>query len=400
MHIIVISLLYPPDIGGSATRARNVARGLQLQGNEVTVVAGFPHYPEGDVPKNLRNKALVKENDDGITVIRTYVPPLASKGLVNRLVIFACFMVSSLFGLIYIHRTYGVFASYPHILVVFPAKIYGWLLSAPVVLNVDDLWPESLTDLGMLREGQLKRFAERIARFAYRIADTIAPISPSYVEPIVVKYGVPKAKLEVIPGGVDLSLFRGQSGPNQRPTFDVLYIGAFSKAYNFEQVLEAANELHGIDAIRFQLRGQGEMVPAIKKQMEKNQVQNVSLVQNVVSRAEAARLMMNADALLLPLSGMENVEKGISSKLYEYQAAGKPIVCCSSGTPADYVRMSRSGLVVQPGDSVGLASAVLRLYKDPALASALGLSGREFVSSRYSVESVGEIVNNLFEVLH
>lgn len=399
MNIVVLSLIYPPDLGGSATRARNIARGLQLRGNEVTVVAGFPHYPEGDVPKKLRKRAFVNENDAGIVVIRTWVPPLASKGLLNRLVIFASFMISSLFALAYVRRVDGIFASNPQILAVFPAKIYGWLYGAPVILNVDDMWPESLSDLGMLGDGLIKRVSTQIARSAYRIADAITPISPSYVEPIVTKYGVPKSKVEVIPGGVDVTLFQGMSGPSQRPTFEVLYIGAFSRAYDFSQVLQAANELRGIEAIRFQLRGQGEMAPAVKGKIERMRLRNVSLTENTVSRAEAARLMMNADALLLPLSGLEYVEKGISSKLYEYQAAGRPIVCCSSGTPGNYVRQSGSGLVVQPGDFASLAAAVLRLFKDEALASKLGRSGRDFVLSRYSVEEVGRLAHEAFETI-
>ena len=137
--------------------------------------------------------------------------------------------------------------------------------------------------------------------------------------------------MDVIPGGVDIGLFHAESGPSQRSTFEVLYIGAFSMAYNFDQVLQAANELRGTESIRFELRGQGEMAPTIKRKIEKLQIQNVTLTQSLVSRAEAARLMMNADVLLLPLSGTENVEKGISTKLYEYQAAGRPIMCCSTG---------------------------------------------------------------------
>lgn len=236
------------------------------------------------MPQTLRRKALVRENDAGITVIRTYVPPLASRGLINRLVIFACFMLSSLFALTYIRRVDGAFASNPQILAAFPAKVYGWLFSAPMILNVDDLWPESLSELGMLRGGLLKGVSGRFARFAYRIADAIAPISPSYVEPIVTKYEVPRPKLEVIPGGVDVGLFQAKPGPSQRSTFEVLYIGAFSRAYDFGQVLRAANELRGIEAIRFQLRGQGEMAPAIKREIERLQIQNVTLTQGVVSR--------------------------------------------------------------------------------------------------------------------
>jgi colanic acid biosynthesis glycosyl transferase WcaI len=341
--------------------------------------------------------AFAREDDGGITVIRTYVPPLASKGLLNRLILFTCFMFSSLFALVHVRRVDGVFASNPQILSAFPSRVYGWLFSAPMILNVDDLWPESLFDLGMLTDGLLGRLSAWVARIAYRASDAITPISPSYVEPIVMKYGVPESKVKVIPGGVDVGLFENREGEDQRSAFEVLYIGAFSKAYNFTQVLQAANELGSIAEIRFQLRGQGEMAQTIKKEIQESHVQNVFVTETLVSRAEVASLMMEADVLLLPLNGTENVEKGISSKLYEYQAAGRPIVCCSSGTPGRYIRESGSGLVVQPGDSTGLAAAVLRLYNDPALASELGRSGREYVSSHYSMTRVGEMVNNLFE---
>ncbi|MBS7618945.1 hypothetical protein KEJ25_10240, partial [Candidatus Bathyarchaeota archaeon] len=73
IHILVISQIFPPDMGGSSTRAYNVAKGLLLNGTEVTVVAGFPHYPTGNVPKNLRKRALSIEHMDGFQVIRTFV---------------------------------------------------------------------------------------------------------------------------------------------------------------------------------------------------------------------------------------------------------------------------------------------------------------------------------------
>jgi colanic acid biosynthesis glycosyl transferase WcaI len=109
--------------------------------------------------------------------------------------------------------------------------------------------------------------------------------------------------------------------------------------------------------------------------------------------------MMAADALLLPLSGLENVERGISSKLYEYQAAGKPIICCSSGMPGRYVSETGSGIVVKPGDYEALAESILYLRDNPAIAEELGKYGREYVENNVSIDKIGSEMKNLFETL-
>ena len=100
-------------------------------------------------------------------------------------------------------------------------------------------------------------------------------------------------------------------------------------------------------------------------------------------------MLSDAEVLLLPLSGLENVERGISSKLYEYQAAGKPIICCSSGMPGRYVSETGSGLVVEPGDYEGLARSILYLRDHPGDAEGFGENGRRYVESNLSIDQIG-----------
>jgi len=384
-------------MGGSATRAYNLAKGLMANGVRVTVVAGVPHYPTGDVPKSYRWKALVKEPFANMKVIKTFVPPLASKGFARRVILFISFLVSSIFPLPFIGKVDGVFASYPQVLSFFPALVYGMVHRCPVILNVDDLWPESLYDLGMLKSKMLGKFGELVAKVAYLSADAITPISPSYIETIVNKYGVEKGKVVFIPGGVDLSLFSSNSSLiNRRDKFKVLYIGAFSPAYDFEQVLRAAKLLKREEEVSLVLQGGGEMMSVVANRIKELDLNNVELVDEIVPREEVAGVMMAADALLLPLSGLENVERGISSKLYEYQAAGKPIVCCSSGMPGRYVSETGSGIVVKPGDYKALAEAVLYLKENRAVAESLGASGRRYVESNMSIEKIGSQMMMLF----
>jgi glycosyltransferase involved in cell wall biosynthesis len=80
---------------------------------------------------------------------------------------------------------------------------------------------------------------------------------------------------------------------------------------------------------------------------------------------------------------------GISSKLYEYQAVGKPIICCAEGQPAEYVKETESGVVVKPGDYRALANTIIYLKENPEVAERLGISGRKYVERNLSIERIG-----------
>jgi len=376
-------------MGGSATRAYNIAKGLLANGVRVTVIAGFPHYPTGNIPKEYGKKILVLDRLDNMKVIRTFVPPLASKGFTKRLLLFTSFIVSSLFPLPFIKSVDGVFTSKPQVLSIFPSVVYGMVHKCPVILNIDDLWPEALYDLGMLKSNILKKLGEFIAKIAYSLADFITPTSQSYVKTIVNKYGTKECKIAVIPIGVDISLFPSNlSIFNKARMFKVLYIGSFSPAYNFDQILRAAKLLEG-EEINIVIQGSGEMAPLIRKRIKELELENVELIERIVSREKVANIMMEANVLLHPLSGLENIEKGISTKLYEYQASGKPIICCSSGMPGRYISETGSGLVIDPGDCEGLARSILYLRDHPNDAEEFGKNGRKYVENNLSIDKIG-----------
>ena len=180
-HVLIISQIFPPDLGGSATRALNLAKGLTRLGVKVTVIAGVPHYPLGKIPPGYRWKPFVVDRSGPFEVVRTFMLPLASEGLWKRMVLFATFMISAIFPIFRVRKPDLVFASNPQILSVFPSLVYGRLYSCPVILNVDDLWPESLYDLKMLASPLVAGLSERVAKTAYEMADSICPISPAYI---------------------------------------------------------------------------------------------------------------------------------------------------------------------------------------------------------------------------
>jgi len=402
MHVLILSQIFPPDMGGSATRAYNVAKGLVLNNVKVTVIAGFPHYPTGNVPKSLRKKALSIEYMEGFKVVRTFVSPLSSKGLVNRMILFVSFLVSSLFPLFIIDKADVVFASNPQVLVIVPSLIYRVFHRSSIVLNVDDLWPEEM-DVDAIRSGFMKKLLEvlvkNLAKVAYVMADMITPISPGYVKVIKGKYGIPERKIHVVRGGVDISKFKPMSSKNDGK-FTVLYSGAFSVAYDFDQMLKAAKILEKYEDVEIILQGGGELLNYVKQKVTEMKLKNVKIIDKIFSREDVAKLMSEADALILPLRDFGRPYLGISSKLYEYQAVGKPIICCAEGQPAEYVKETRSGVVIKPGDYEALAKAVLYLKDNSDLARELGDSGRRYVVKNLSIKSIGqEMVNVLQQVI-
>ena len=404
MNVLIIAQYFPPDLGGSATRAYNVARGLALNGCRVTVVTAFPHYPHGKIPPKYRWKPFRLEWMGKIKVIRTFILPLESRGLVNRILLFLTFMISCLFAVPLVGDVDVIWAANPDVVAIIPALMYGKVKRRPIVSNVDDLAIEDLYDLGLVRRGSLmSRLIEVIAKFCYNNVEALTPISPAYVKVLSERYGIERGKFHVVYGGVDLNIFRPKM-PRRRTLdedrFTVLYSGAFSVAYDFDQVLKAAKILEAKkNGIKFILQGKGELGGYIRHKIEEFGLGNVLLIDKLLSREEVAELLNEADVLIQPLGDFGKPHMGVSTKLYEYQAVGKPIICCSSGMPGVYISKTKCGVVIKPGDYESLAEAILYLKDNPKIASQMGENGRRFVEKHVSIEKIGRKMLGIFSVL-
>jgi hypothetical protein len=162
-------------------------------------------------------------------------------------------------------------------------------------------------------------------------------------------------------------------------------------------VFKAAKLLAPFSDVEFVIQGGGELSNTLKFKVKSMELSNVKIVDRIVSRDEVTRILSKAGVVLLPLNGIGSIEMGISSKLYEYQAAGKPIICCSRGQPGRYVSETESGIVVKPGDYEALAKAVLYLRENYSVVEKLGASGRRYVESNLSIEKIGLKMKDIFK---
>ncbi|MCW3995872.1 MAG: glycosyltransferase family 4 protein [Candidatus Bathyarchaeota archaeon] len=400
MNVLIIGEYFPPDLGGAATRASNVAKGLSINNCNVTVVTAFPHYPTGKIPKEYHSKPLKVEYAGKIRIIRTWILPLESKGILRRLFIFTSFIVSSMFALLLVGNIDVIWAANPDIFVLIPAIAYGGIKRKPVVSNVDDLIIEDLYDLNLVKRGSAtSKLAEFFARFLFSKVKAATPISPGYVETIA-RYGVNRRMIQVVRGGVDLEVFKPYPKRGNSGKFVVMYSGGFSIAYDFEQVFQAAKIIQESNSdVEFIIQGKGELLGSMQSRVKELKLKNVQIIDKLLPREAVSEFLSQADVLILPLADFKTPYRGMSSKLYEYQAVGKPIISCSQGLPSHYVIETSSGLTVNPGDFQALAQAVFCLKENQKLCRLMGSNGQKFVEISASINAIGLKMRSLFRNL-
>lgn len=395
MHVLVLAQYFPPDMGGGSTRASNVVNGLLKKGCQVTVVAAFPHYPHGNVDARYKFKAIVPEQYGKAKVYRVWIPALPHSTAIKRIALHLSFVFSSLFALPFIGKVDVVWGSNPNLFSFIPSFIYGSIKRAPVVRNVDDLWPEVFYELGYVKSKFVKKALGLFARISYIIPAAITPISEGYKLRIVSNYSIASKKIKVIEVGVDSvkPLLNNRHSSSQ---FTIMYSGVLGLGYDFDVMIEAARLLKDNTSIKFVIRGIGELAPKLKNTVRAFGLKNIIITDRFLSKEELASMLGTADVFVLPMAKMDFVDSGLPTKVFEYQAYGKPIICVSGGEAARYIQATGSGLVVKPGDIDGFVSAVLKLYSDVNLGNELGQRGKQHVTEHLTSENIGERMYDVF----
>jgi colanic acid biosynthesis glycosyl transferase WcaI len=398
LRVLVLAQYYPPDMGGASTRAYNVVNVLLSQGAKVVIVSAYPHYPLGDVESKYRFKAVQPQHTKDLKIYRVWIPPIAHSTPAKRILLHLSFIVSSMFARPFVGDYDVIWVANPNLFCFFSALGYGFGTRKPIVRNVDDLWPEVFYEMGLIHSRFARKVLDMLAWLSYKIPAAITPVSPGYKRTISRKYGISESKIRVVEVGVESHRETNAAGReiNSEKEFTVMYSGVLGQGYDFDIVLEAARLLSGHNEIRFVIRGIGELAPYLQKQVRLKGLKNIRVENAFLSKAQLTTLLRSADVFLLPMARSTFVEAGLPTKAFEYQSFKKPVVVVSEGEPARYIERTKSGVVVNPGDSHALAETIIRLQEDANLRSELGRNGWEYVTRNLVSEKIGE---KIYEVL-
>lgn len=388
MHVLFLSHYFPPEVNAPAARTYEHCRQWVADGDDVTVVTCAPNHPAGKLYPGYRNSVFRRSRLAGIDLIRvlTYITP--NEGFLKRSFNYVFYMMAAALGSLFVKRADVVVSTSPQ----FFNGLAGYLVSAwhraPWVLEIRDLWPESILALGAIRNRSMIRVLHAMALFAYRKADRIVVVTDAFKEHIAA-LGIDPAKITVIKNGVDLTLFKPtprdldfEASTGLAGRFVVSYVGTHGLAHGLETVLDAAHLLRGRTDIGFLLIGDGAAKKALVQKREALGLDNVVMLDQL-DRQRMPAVWAATDASLVVLRDMPVFLTVIPSKIFESMAMRKPIILGVAGESREIIERAGAGLCVKPGDPQSLADAIGTLSRDGALAQALGASGYEYVTQNH-----------------
>jgi lipopolysaccharide/colanic/teichoic acid biosynthesis glycosyltransferase len=388
MKVLLLTQYFTPE---PVEKFADLARSLAQQGHEVEVLTSFPCYPLGQVYQGFRQRICQTERVDGYTVTR--VPQAAdhSRSVFRRALYYFSFALSAAtIGLFKVRRA-DVILVYQSAL---PTGLAAWVISRlrrmPYVLDVVDLWPESVTASGMLANRRIVSLIRGVARFVYRGAAHVNVITHGYRENLLAM-GVPDDKLSVIhywvPEGVYSNIERDEQCTRQyglEHRFNVVYAGAMGPCQQLLTALEAARLLSDLSDFQLLLVGDGLEAQELVRYAQQNNLTNVRFLGRMPA-AEVARINACADMLLVHLKPDAMSRVSIPSKTFACMASGRPLLMAVEGEASELVQNHGCGIVVPPSQPEKLAEAIREFRLLPvAEQSRMGQAARTAYLKNYS----------------
>jgi putative colanic acid biosynthesis glycosyltransferase WcaI len=386
MRILIFTQHFPPETAATGRRAFDLAESLARRGHQVTVLTGVPNHPSSlgrpfCQPAPRREVAAA-----GYSVVRVPVFRSEDTRTINRVLTYATFALSAAWA--------GLRQPPPDVILAvspLPAGLAAlpahWMRRAPLVFDLQDIWPDSALAVGVMRSRLPLRPLRRLERFFYRRCALIVGITEGFRR-YLIRLGTDPARVAVIHNGVGREMF-GAATPGWKfrkshdldGKFVVGYAGNIGLAQGLATLLDAADALRA-SAVKFLLVGEGTDKARLRKLARIRGLRNVEFLEGV-PRERVAPILASCDALLLILRRDPLFEITIPSKLYEYMAAGKPILCSVGGEAAGLVASARCGISVEPSDGAALARAVEKLSEAPALRRNMGRRGERCAREQF-----------------
>jgi glycosyltransferase involved in cell wall biosynthesis len=263
------------------------------------------------------------------------------------------------------------------------------LLRRPFVLEIRDLWPEFIVDMGLLTNPLMIRLSRWLERFLYNRASYLLVNSPAYVDYLIGK-GVPASKITFLPNGVDPSMFDpAASGRESREElnldgkFVVVYAGAIGPANDLSILLKAAAELREDLRIRFLVVGDGKERLSLQARATELQLKNILFV-GARPKHEMPHFLAGADACVALLQDIPMFRMTYPNKVFDYMAAERPVLLAIDGVIREVIEMARAGIFISPGDPKALAESVRYLADHPNEGMEMGRRGRSYVEKHFN----------------
>ena len=406
MKLLLIHQPFATPKDGGGTRHFEFGARFVQDGNEFEVITSDRSYLTGHKrdPEIFRKYSA---DHQGLCIVPAFTYRSLHWGKLGRVVSLLSFMISSFLKAIFAKNVDVVMGTSPPIFQAVSAWLVSVIRRRPFILEVRDLWPAFLVEMGVLKNRLLIKVFKWLELFLYNRACHIIVNSPAY-EDYLIDQGMARQKITVVPNGVDPSMFNPDGDGAQfrdkhqlGDCFVLTYAGAIGKANDIDTLLEAARILiKDHEDIRILLIGSG---------MERNRLESVASQYNIsnvqflgsIPKPELAMALAASDACVATLKNIKMFSTTYPNKVFDYMAAGRPTILAIDGVIREVIERANGGIFVTPGTPGQLAAAILELYHDRDQCSAMGRNAREYVVKRFNRDDQAQSFKELvFRLAH
>ncbi len=345
-----------PDMSGG-TRHYDFAKELIKRGHQVTIVASSFHYSKLAEMKDYNISEYLIEEIDRVKFIWFKTPPYFTNGI-KRVVNMLSYTKKALYILpnLNLKKPDVIIGSSVHLFTVYAAFKLSKRYQVPFIMEVRDLWPQTLIDMGMSKYHPFVIILGQLEKYLYKKADKIITLLPRanlYIQ----KFGIQKEKIVWISNGADLSNVSKVKTKMyfKNNKFNVLYTGTHGFANNLDLLIDVADELKNDQTIFFTLIGDGSLKKSLQQKADK--LKNIQFLPSV-PKSQVYKYLSSADLLYVGLKDLPLYKYGMSmNKIFDYMAVKKPILFVSN-VKDNIIEITKAGTVIKEDNPIIVAKCI------------------------------------------
>ncbi|NVJ64190.1 MAG: glycosyltransferase family 4 protein [Flavobacteriaceae bacterium] len=356
MKILFITDNFPPEVNAPANRGYDHAVEWVKMGYKITVITCHPNFPKGQIFDGYKNSLFSVEHKNGIRIIRVWSYISANEGFFKRSLDYFSFSVSSFIAGLFI-KTDLILATSPQFFTAFSGKALSFFKRKPWVLEIRDLWPDSIVAVGSLTaNSRVYRILKTLESYFYKTANRVIVVTDSFKKYLVEKHEINESKIGVFKNGVannslekydndDISILKESLGIASENKI-ISYIGTHGLAHGLDFILYCAKKIEG-KPYHFLFIGDGAKKEELLTLRDTLELSNITFI-NTIPKKEVSQHIHLSDYALVNLKKSDEFKNVIPSKIFENIAARKPILLGVEGESQEIIESYGVGISFEP----------------------------------------------------
>lgn len=404
--ILFLTHYFPPEVNAPANRTFEHCRiWAKEEDIEVTVITNFPNHPEGKIFTGYKNKLISFECKDGISVIRLLTFITANEGFLLRTFNYLFYLLMSFgWGIINARKYDILVATSPQFFCGLSGALISKVTRVPFVLELRDLWPESIVAVGAIKNKSIIKILETLELWLYNSARLIVSVTASFKKELI-KKGIKEEKIEIIYNGVDVTSFIPCDYITDKELEKFLsenwcvgYIGTLGMAHGLNTLINAASHL--VDKkINIIIIGSGAERGNLEKIIENKKLTNIKIFP-MMPRDEAAEVLKRLKVFIVHLKKNDLFKTVIPSKIFEGMALKKAILIGVDGEAREIIENSGCGFYFEPENEIALVYKIIEMKENEHLLDQMGRTGYDYLLANYDRNVLAKkMINRLRELM-